>query len=90
MHGAQPRARMHGDLVVTRGGERGVVCCTVPLVMRSLWFHSYVPLGEVEWRLVEAGFRPDEPTPSEALVERIERYLARRDSATCAVLPTGG
>lgn len=60
-----------GDLVESLGGERGIICNTDPLVMRTTEFTSYVPLEAA--RLVERGVG-DACIPEDVLA-RIRRYL---------------
>ena len=62
-----------GDLVEING-ERGVVCATEPLVMKSLLFHSFVPIVRGDVRIIERSFEP-QCTIREAVLQRIRDYL---------------
>lgn len=72
-------------------GERGVVVCENPLIMRCIAAHCYVPiLGSYE--LIEAEFDTTASIRAE-LVERIRRYLTKPSewptSPTTTDTPTG-
>ena len=62
-----------GDLVESNG-ERGVVCATEPLVMKSLMIHSFVPIVRGDVQVIEQGFDP-QCTIREAVLQRIRDYL---------------
>lgn len=70
-----------GDLVMYNG-ERGVVCCTDPLVMRCVDVHAYVPLRSAAV-VLEQGYDPG-CTLRDEVRERIRAYL----EGEC--VPTGG
>ena len=68
-----------GDMVLYNG-ERGVICNTHPLVMRTFGLATYVPLiGRP--RLLEAAFAPEERPLPDAVRARIVAWLRRHGHA---------
>ena len=65
-----------GDLIM-HGDERGIICATHPLVMKSTNFHCYVPIS-LHPTILERGHDPTCNIPV-AVLERIKEYLARRE-----------
>lgn len=65
-----------GDLV-EYGGERGVVCCTDPLIMRCTQVHAYVPIVQRLFLVeVTPGFEDAAAcTIRPEIVHRIRTYL---------------
>lgn len=62
-----------GDLIYYRG-DRGIICACEPLVMKTIHFHSYVPiLGSYE--LLQRLHDPSTTIRAEVL-ERIKKYIA--------------
>lgn len=75
-----------GDMIQLRN-ERGIVVHADPPIMRTIGFHSYVPILSVP-HLLERGAEADAQPPNPGVVERIRQYISRREEEA-AVVPTG-
>ena len=66
-----------GDLV-EYFDERGVICHDDPFIMKTLDFHSYVPIQNIEMCfLISKSFEID-CSIKKSIVERIKKYLKEK------------
>ena len=74
-----------GDLIL-QNNERGVVCCLDPPIMRTIDFHSYVPILH-EITVVQSAYDAH-ATIKPAIAERIRVYVNEKRKFECDT-PTG-
>ena len=75
-----------GDMIEL-GRERGIVVHADPPIMRTIDFHSYVPILSSP-RLLQRSVEADAQPPNPGVVERIRQYISKREEEAI-VVPTG-
>ena len=72
-----------GDLIIHQG-EKGIVCHENPHIMKTIEFHSYVPITE-SFEILQKHYEKSVYIKPE-LIERITKYLEKNNITT---VPTG-
>lgn len=66
-----------GDLV-RYFDEEGVICHDEPLIMKTLHFHSYVPIQDIKMCVLITKYFETDCSIKESIVERIKKYLTEK------------
>ena len=82
MHAIAPRTHDRcdgkgiGDLIEL-DGERGVIVCDDPPIVRTINFHSYVPILR-PFRLIQSEYESRPVPPNPGVIKRVKAYIQKQ------------